>query len=1446
MNQIREDWKFAFFHSETDLENKTKQSELKQLKDHLFPADSDADAFDAFDHSYQQLPEAALRAFANAAYRYWQLHLPTAEAVSAAQQTIQRCRTNCNNNAQGRQIYRYYQKGKSTQYYWAGDAKAQALSMAGIFYLCYPSFELPPLESAAREIKQVSPLIDWNLQDDLLKQEEAEKCLRRWQEGCGYLLQLSDHLQKRLPVAEQLISDYCLTQLFYYLGHIEVILPKEKAHQSAFFYFLRLAGRESLAQWQQIPPLVSTAFSEAVCRLRGDLEHRVWMQKQLLLQSGLFWAKGVDRSALESLPGLIAELNIDEIDDPYRLGVREFLRKFPDKIKELTESVLRTAYLWRLYGHKPLAHAQLKFYSWQLKKLLVNQRKKNEEIQKIGATESYITACEEFKREMKTYLAREDWSSSDWQTRERLFQEWRDHAAKTGLNSLSLVADNTRFAHQIMNHLCREIQRQLGPPPCAFVILGMGSYSREEMGFSSDLDFAFLIEDAVQCRSFYFKAFLDLLVFKAGCFPQNILPLETKELWSIRTGECWIATPKQMIEEHCFLPDSDRGRFCDQARSFPLRWAKPLYIPEQDNGGRLLWTRYQQLLYGFYRQEDDEKKPYYHRTELWCLQHYLKVNDISLVPMDQEAQDKNSLSKRLQKVDLKRELLYPISHTILCYGRAAGLLTMTGTLTMLDQLAKHRVIAPGFIRLLREALRDLYYWRLRRQWVSCQEGQLPPNQLEENEVYLWRTTEIADRLWGEIPYGFYLNALETERLKEIRLLLSMIERSTKFYVQHSFDPLRVTIEDSLSAIKADESAGCGELLDFSHYQNLFVQLEWLSSVMTFCADDLRIPPSDSDCLPVIQQNPQWRSHWWMYWSIPQHWRGFYMGGLKTSPRQPADERWQYLAQAANIAGWRLCKSEQSKYWHGWLSDRFTQFKVKPEQEILVEWIDMKGSRISHYLREIYVKPLFVARKGRQVVPLHEDGSSEILAYATFYPETPDAQAAAMDILSWQISGYGGLTTLCRITHQKKSYPVLISKNLGEKLSVITPELDAQVLNNLDRYSFTLKVIECLLTNSDGSLDHWAYFLGRSFDGRDRYRLAMVNTDELWRTSRKNALYCMNTMNEPLDANGIADFLRLDPELCIEHWLKSLNEITFDGSSLLFNKYLFKAVLDPRMIDQLFEKWLQVRQILLEEKNVRTPMDLLERVRPTLAPHYRKIFRPGLCTLKSRFAALPVLDSRAGEGKPALYTPAQLLSQEWPRIKKIDTVRRQVQNGDLTTWLKPELSSDERQQILRRLDFQTMEIKPQTALLESLAESAKLFNLRALSLVRSDALNDQLLKKIVKKNPQLQLLDITACVGITPVGVSSVLSHGLELEELHLAKLPRLDKLDISLFKSRQSMFKKPIGMKLKLLDLRECPQLTSISDLHFPQLKTLLTYGCPRLTVIGVTGFELATPTSRT
>jgi hypothetical protein len=360
---------------------------------------------------------------------------------------------------------------------------------------------------------------------------------------------------------------------------------------------------------------------------------------------------------------------------------------------------------------------------------------------------------------------------------------------------------NTEFARNLLADICHEVEQQIGPAPCAYTLLGAGSFSRGEISPASDLDCALLVADASIKKvdednsskvTFHpwFQCFLQLLQWKLASLPEGILSLESETLAWISKGY-WFDTPAGLIEQHLVSQQPNNPMSRQQPENFGAQWLRWIY----SNGGRpqkedALFGDYQQRLQRFFHTSiSTSSLPAYQQLAPWSLAQHVgqavapKPRTFSLTPTQasvaaKEAKETKETKENKHEVKASpshvstkitftvlnvKNLSYRLTNAILCYGRFHGVpADITTTRDVLAYLKDRQCLPPAFIARLETALDQLYTWRLRQHWAWLHHA----SDVGENEVVLWSedTAQLAE-LQALPPAwrGFYLDKAETEQ-----------------------------------------------------------------------------------------------------------------------------------------------------------------------------------------------------------------------------------------------------------------------------------------------------------------------------------------------------------------------------------------------------------------------------------------------------------------------------------------------------------------------------------------------------------------------------------------------------------------------------------------------------------------------------------------------------------
>ena len=519
--------------------------------------------------------------------------------------------------------------------------------------------------------------------------------------------------------------------------------------------------------------------------------------------------------------------------------------------------------------------------------------------------------------------------------------------------------------------------------------------------------------------------------------------------------------------------------------------------------------------------------------------------------------------------------------------------------------------------------------------------------------------------------------------------------------------------------------------------------------------------------------------------------------------------------------------------------------LKPE--LAQQLIDKHG----HLLK----KPLAAGQ--RLTYPLTLEGDTTPTFYAKVYPEFPGMQIA-VDTLCALLSGASGNAILAHLylpqkkgpfkkSRHFKPYPLLLSKSLGDTLQ--KSFASSTDLHLLDTYSFTWKLIETLLIHPEDdkpdniALQSFTTPLGQpayrlvSFDADHAFAEAVLEKKHPMRLSQellvqlKSIVLCLNTMNQPLNPDAIAEFLSLDTASVLEQWLNhchQFNHQLFKPEGLFspdIMKTFYEHASSPTflpiafvegMIADLYQRWHRLR-LALSSQRFDSHHDLLAFVNPYLARFYHDAFTQH-DTPDKRFHALPtdyktihdkthdtllyVTDTGVHQGTLRSLTVAH---QKKDIKKDLKTVIEQAFRGEallfqpkhalneLKTTLAHYQQFDQIQQDLQAGDFQRFaELKIHTLKQKlfnglvwthytddqqrALLEAAQGTQFTKLKLIDCSALTMDKLAKLLKKSHDLVRLEIVNNPHVDNTLSDILAKHNPALQRLYLRGLPKLTQL----------------------------------------------------------------------
>lgn len=528
----------------------------------------------------------------------------------------------------------------------------------------------------------------------------------------------------------------------------------------------------------------------------------------------------------------------EEDDQEVRVAMRSAVSracnpvaKYPHPLATVHQWLLEMAQQLQQHGGTDRAHALLHAYQ----QLLIPKRPNLQST--IASTNqdkapfiAILATCEQALIELDQWLTTTPRSTAESKTaaphatpasafaaRTQELAVWHQtlsQALTTGITAHRIYADNTEFARNLLTGICREIEQQIGSAPCAYTLLGAGSFSRGEISPASDLDCALLVADAsvktiAKDKSGnikvtfhpWFQCFLQLLQWKLAGLPAGVLALENETIAWITKGY-WFDTPEGLIEQHLTSQQPNNPRSAQQPENFGAQWLRWIYSNEcQSQEKDELFCDYQQRLQAFFHTSlGTSSLPAYQQLAPWSLAQHVghtvtpELRMLSLSPRstpvgvttketkDSKHEVKASPSHASTKTTFTvlnvKNLSYRLINAILCYGRFNDVpQSITTTRDVLAYLKDRRYLPASFIARLETALDQLYTWRLRQHWAWLHHA----SELGENEVVLWPEDTTQQAVMETLPQGFrgfYLDKTETQQcLTILHTVAEVIGRS---------------------------------------------------------------------------------------------------------------------------------------------------------------------------------------------------------------------------------------------------------------------------------------------------------------------------------------------------------------------------------------------------------------------------------------------------------------------------------------------------------------------------------------------------------------------------------------------------------------------------------------------------------------------------------------------
>ena len=495
------------------------------------------------------------------------------------------------------------------------------------------------------------------------------------------------------------------------------------------------------------------------------------------------------------------------------------------------------------------------------------------------------------------------------------------------------------------------------------------------------------------------------------------------------------------------------------------------------------------------------------------------------------------------------------------------------------------------------------------------------------------------------------------------------------------------------------------------------------------------------------------------------------------------------------------------------------------------------------------------------------------------PEWPGMEYAVGRLYDL-IIGYGtpntALWAVLPHNDQQRAYPLLVSKTiLGDTLQAVLKQHPAGV-PHLDAKCYSQMVLMALLTNpEDGKSDNYIVEKFTNSEGNTVNRLISIDNDHSFVPALakgilsttilvKTILYCFDMMKEPIHPEVCEEFLVLDADKLLHHWLVDILKhdkacqtlFTFEQlKQLRNNKNENQQVVIPMLFHQstiktLYQKLIKLRKLFTHHPQI-NHLELLQHIEPQLAVYYEKVLIQPLLpaerfkliaekeyggrmeagagitktnasrTIESILGTLPSIEEIQAGIK---YSAEQALNQ----LHMIQTQQKQLEqakNSLLAGNFKPFKNlviNDFQEEVFRQIDIAKLSKLQQQQVFALMAETS--FTLLKL---KNSLVTDAELLAILKKSPGLIALDISGCINLTQTIVQEIAKYCPLLEKLNLRNLSQLNLFSIKSFFGNE--LNSLVFPQLRRLWLGGCVSLNNLL-LRAPHLKYLELKDCNLLT----------------
>lgn len=815
----------------------------------------------------------------------------------------------------------------------------------------------------------------------------------------------------------------------------------------------------------------------------------------------------------------------------------------------------------------------------------------------------------------------------------------------------TLLQQSTAQVQALLATVFHAAETALGPAPCAFTVLGLGSYAREAVLPCSDIDFAILVADEAQRDAPYFSALVRL--FQAGwrCLPADVLPLDDGDLiFLLGQDKALLHTPEGMVDEH--LPRSNDDKRWGNVHSLSARHPRLIACSQtQAEQAQTLLPRYHQALAARF-QESIRGRPLHQALAGVCLE--------TLFQRDTGEGLLNSRGPLTPTVSVKERCLRPVELSSLALAVYYQLTAMPALAevkaeqksaavspaspqdhpllgnpyAILEALAAQKILHPAFVQdacaLLDRSQRARL--KLHLAWLT----QPRPPQANKDRLLLTASAGFSP------DFSVTEKALGLEQ-GDWQVVAPLREAASLWYsaapTKAAWDPLQARYQTVYQAAQQHP--------DRATDADLAVLAQVLAHRQQF--DE------------AFQRE--------QLLELPQGLRERYLQQLSRYLPRAHTPLLRHLHVLPDPSGWRLKSSARAQSWQQalqqlWIADAKEGVKVQlvENQQVVMQYL--RPEIAEQFLNEGRLKPKDPRQAGNhRVYPIRV--GSDTVFWLKVFPEQPSTEGLVhyLDgVLGCFGTPQGQLLKIYTQDGGGNGYAVYASSHsMGESLEEVLKEQRYEQLEKLSSASWVSALLRVLLTNPEDDKGD-DYFLVPAADGR--YTLQRIDNERAFfqpfaqkQLQVKSVLYCMDAMVKPLASTPegqavLEDFLRLEPLSVVAallqhfseaqpHWQKLFSE---EDVLLHFRQKAPEMSLPLLMLPEGLEKELLNRltamQTVLQLNPHATGLDLLSSVQPELGRHYSAVHNqlpatpsaPHQQTLKRFVAATPKLYHQDAAGR----------------------------------------------------------------------------------------------------------------------------------------------------------------------------------------------------------------------